>query len=189
MVDDTVYSLGDLAAWYLDSLNVRKVAVTGSVGKTSVRDMIYYVLCEKYNAGRNMKNYNNDIGLPLSIFQFDENTEAVVLEMGMNHFGEIDRLASIVKPDIAVITNIGVAHVENLGSREGIFRAKMEVTSHLKEEGCLIYAWDNEFLTPERTAGAYRCISAGIDKECDYVISKVDDYGLEIGRASCRERV
>ena len=179
LVDDTVYSLGDLAAWYLDSLNVRKVAVTGSVGKTSVRDMIYYVLCEKYNAGRNMKNYNNDIGLPLSIFQFDENTEAVVLEMGMNHFGEIDRLASIVKPDIAVITNIGVAHVENLGSREGIFRAKMEVTSHLKEEGCLIYAWDNEFLTPERTAGAYSCISAGTDKECDYVISEVDDYGLE----------
>lgn len=179
VVEDTVYSLGDLAAWYLDGLNVRKVAVTGSVGKTSVRDMIYYVLSEKYNAGRNLKNYNNDIGLPLSIFQFDENTEAVVLEMGMNHFGEIDRLASIVKPDIAVITNIGVAHVENLGSREGIFKAKMEIVSHIGKDGWLVYARDGEFLTEDKTRGDYSRISVGTDKVCDYMISAVDDCGLE----------
>lgn len=179
LVEDTVYSLGDLAAWYLDSLNVRKVAVTGSVGKTSVRDMIYYVLSEKYNTGRNMKNFNNDIGLPLSIFQFDENTEAVVLEMGMNHFGEIDRLASIVKPEIGVITNIGVAHVENLGSRDGIFQAKMEIAQHIQEGGHLVYVSDGEYLTKERTAGAYKQVSVGTNGRSDYIITSVDDFGLE----------
>ncbi|MBQ0079825.1 MAG: UDP-N-acetylmuramoyl-tripeptide--D-alanyl-D-alanine ligase [Eubacterium sp.] len=179
LVEDTVYSLGDLAGWYLDTLNVRKVAVTGSVGKTSVRDMIYYVLSEKYSTGRNMKNFNNDIGLPLSIFQFDENTEAVVLEMGMNHFGEIDRLASIVKPEIGVITNIGVAHVENQGSREGIYQAKMEIASHIQQGGKLVYVADGEYLTKERTAGDYTQISIGTNGKSDYIITSVDDFGLE----------
>ena len=130
-VEDTVYAMGELASYYLDRLDILKVAVTGSVGKTSTRDMIYYVLSEKYVCGRNMKNFNNDIGLPLSIFQFDSGTQAAVLEMGMDHFGEIDRLGEIVKPDIAVITNIGISHMENLGSREGIFKAKMEVAGHI----------------------------------------------------------
>ncbi len=179
LVDDTVRSLGDLAAWYLDSLDVKRVAVTGSVGKTSARDMIYYVLSEKYVTGRNMKNFNNDIGLPLSIFQFDEDTEAVVLEMGMNHPGEIDRLASIVKPQIGVITNIGVAHIENLGSREGIFRAKMEIADHIMPGGHLVYVSDDEFLTKERTKGDYTQVSIGFDGRSDYIISSVDDFGLK----------
>lgn len=179
LVEDTVKSMGDLAAWYLDSLGVRRVAVTGSVGKTSVRDMIYYVLSEKFVTGRNMKNFNNDIGLPLSIFQFDETTEAVVLEMGMNHAGEIDRLASIVRPEVAVITNIGVAHIENLGSREGIFRAKMEIADHIAPGGSLVYAADDEFLTKERTKGEYGQVSVGFDGRSDYIISSVDDFGLE----------
>ena len=114
IVDDTVRALGDLAAYYLETLNVIKIAVTGSVGKTSVRDMIYYVASEKYTCGRNIRNYNNLIGLPLSVFLFDSDTEAVVLEMGMDRFGEIDRLAEIVKPDIAVITNIGMSHIEKV---------------------------------------------------------------------------
>ena len=105
--------------YYLSTLDVKKIAVTGSVGKTSVRDMIYYVLSEKFRCGRNMKNFNNLIGLPLSIFKFDKSMEVVVLEMGMSEFGEIDRLAEIVEPNIGIITNIGVAHMETLGSREG----------------------------------------------------------------------
>ena len=131
LVDDTVEAMDELACWYLDTLNVKKVAVTGSVGKTSVRDMIYYVLSEKYNCGRNLKNYNNNIGLPISIFQFDDATEAVVLEMGMDSFGEIRFLSGIVKPQIGVITTIGVAHMEKLGSRDGIFQAKMEITENI----------------------------------------------------------
>ena len=185
-VEDTTIALGQLAKYYLSTLDVKKVAVTGSVGKTSVRDMIYYVLNEKYRCGRNLKNFNNEIGLPLSIFQFDERTEAVVLEMGMNHAGEIDYLADIVKPHIAVITNIGMAHIENLGSRQGIFNAKMEVVNHLtadqdssSQQGTLVYVRDNEMLTKETTAGDYQQVEIGTDGRSDYIISLVDDFGLE----------
>jgi len=183
-VDDTVHALGDLAGYYLSTLDVLKIAVTGSVGKTSVRDMIYYALSEKYVCGRNLKNYNNFIGLPISIFQFDDDTEAVVLEMGMDRFGEIDRLAGIVKPHIAVITNIGMSHIENLGSRDGIFRAKMEVAEHITayndmHSGMLVFPCDEEFLTRERTAGDYKQIIIGEDGRSEYIISDVDDFGLE----------
>lgn len=183
-VEDTVFSLGQLAAYYLSTLDVLKIAVTGSVGKTSVRDMIYYALSEKYVCGRNLKNYNNFIGLPISIFQFDDKTEAVVLEMGMDKFGEIDRLAEIVKPHIAVITNIGMSHIENLGSRDGIFRAKMEVAEHItgykdSDMGILVFPCDDEFLTREKTAGNYRQIIIGEDGRSEYIISDVDDFGLE----------
>lgn len=182
-VEDTVYALGELAKYYLATLNVKKIAVTGSVGKTSVRDMIYYVLSEKYNCGRNIKNYNNHIGLPLSIFLFDNSQEVVVLEMGMDKFGEIDRLAEIVNPDIAIITNIGMSHIENLGSRQGIFQAKMEIAKHIKnceeKDGVLIFADDGEFLTKKTTEGNYRQISVGRDGKSDYIISSVDDSGIE----------
>ncbi len=183
-VEDTVYALGQLAAYYLSTLDVLKIAVTGSVGKTSVRDMIYYALSEKFVCGRNLKNYNNFIGLPISIFQFDDDTEAVVLEMGMDKFGEIDRLAEIVKPHIAVITNIGMSHIENLGSRDGIFRAKMEVAKHIigyknNDKGVLIFPCDDEFLTREKTSGDYEQIIIGEDGRSEYIISDIDDFGLE----------
>lgn len=183
MVEDTVYALGELAKYYLNTLDVKKVAITGSVGKTSVRDMIYYVLSEKYNCGRNLKNFNNNIGLPISIFQFDSSTEVVVLEMGMNHFDEIDRLAEIVKPNIGVITNIGISHIENLGSREGIFRAKMEMAGHIVGEkgkkGVLVFVDDEEFLTKENTKGDYSQVSIGKNGRSDYIISDIDDFGLD----------
>ena len=182
LVGDTVEAMGKIAAWYLDSLGIRRVAVTGSVGKTSTRDMVYYVLSEKYSCGRNLKNFNNNIGLPISIFQFDENTEAAVLEMGMDAFGEIEYLSSIVKPEIGVITNIGIAHMEKLGSREGIFRAKMEITKNIlpeSEGGTLVFAGDDEFLTKERTAGDYCQIEVGQGETADLRISGVEDHGIE----------
>ena len=183
MTDDTIRAMGRLAAYYLDTLDVVRIAVTGSVGKTSTRDMIYYALSERYSCGRNMKNYNNAIGLPLSVFTFDSSMDAVVLEMGMEKKGEIDRLAGIVKPDIAVITNIGVSHIENLGSREGIFRAKMEAGRHITSRGArrgtLIFPYDGEFLTRENTAGDYCQVMIGEDGRSDYIISDVDDMGLD----------
>ena len=182
LVEDTVAAAGRLAKWYLESLNIPRVAVTGSVGKTSTRDMIYYVLSEKYSCGRNLKNYNNNIGLPLSIFRFDSSTQTAVLEMGMDAFGEIEYLSDIVQPRIGVITNIGVAHMEKLGSREGIFRAKMEITKNIagsRDGGTLIYAGDNEFLTRERTAGDYCQLEVGSGPEADFKISDVDDFGIE----------
>lgn len=186
IVENTVDAIGRLAAWYIAGLDARRIAVTGSVGKTSTRDMIYYVLSKKYNCGRNLKNFNNNIGLPISIFRFDENTEAAVLEMGMDAFGEIEYLSGIVKPEIGVITNIGIAHMEKLGSREGIFKAKMEITRNIvpKEQGgTLVYAGDSTFLTKERTKGDYKQIEIGCrgedDRACEFVISEVDDFGIE----------
>lgn len=181
-VSDTIEAMGKLAAWYLDSLHILRAAVTGSVGKTSTRDMIYYVLNEKYHCGRNLKNYNNNIGIPLSVFRFDEDLEAAVLEMGMDAFGEIEYLSGIVRPQIGVITNIGIAHMEKLGSREGIFRAKMEITKNIlpaKEGGTLVFAGDGEFLTKERTAGDYKQIEVGEGPQADYRISDIVDRGIE----------
>lgn len=182
LVKDTVYAMGELASDYLQRLDPIRVAVTGSVGKTSTRDMIYYVLKEQFRSGRNLKNFNNDIGLPISIFNLDETCEAVVLEMGMSGFGEIERLAQIVKPQIGVITNIGVSHMENLGSREGIFRAKMELTNHLisgEEGGKMVFVYDDEFLNPENTKGDYESIFIGTDGRSDYILSQIEDHGID----------
>ena len=133
VVKDTTRALQDLAAYYLAMLPLRhKIAVTGSVGKTSTRDMLYYALRTKYKTARSMKNFNNGFGLPLSILEFPPDTEVAVLEMGMDDFGEIERLADLVRPDIALITNIGISHIEKLGSREGILQAKMEVTTYFR---------------------------------------------------------
>lgn len=182
LVEDTVAAMGKLAAWYLDQLDLIRIAVTGSVGKTSTRDLIWYVLNEKFRCGRNMKNYNNDIGLPLSIFRLEDEDEAVVLEMGMSDFGEIDCLAGIVRPGIGVITNIGTAHMEHLGSREGVFRAKMELAAHVaprEEGGTMVFAEDGEFLTRERTAGNYERIFVGGDGHSDYIVTDIEDRGIE----------
>lgn len=181
LVEDTVKALGQLATWYLAGLDLIRIAVTGSVGKTSTRDMLYYVLNEKYPCVRNKKNYNNHIGLPLSIFQADESHRAIVLEMGMSDFGEIDYLASMVRPHIGVVTNIGVAHMEHLGSREGIFKAKMELARHVlprEEGGTMIFVHDDEFLTRERTAGDYESIFVGDTDEADYRIGEIADQGI-----------
>ncbi|MBQ9059729.1 MAG: UDP-N-acetylmuramoyl-tripeptide--D-alanyl-D-alanine ligase [Firmicutes bacterium] len=182
LVDDTVYAMGQLARYYLDLLDPVRIAVTGSVGKTSTRDMIYYVLNERFRCGRNLKNFNNDIGLPISIFHLDESCDAVVLEMGMSDFGEIDRLAEIVQPNIGVITNIGVSHMENLGSREGIFRAKMEVTKHLRAAdsgGTMVFVYDDEFLNPENTSGDYESVFVGTDGRSDFILSEIEDRGVD----------
>ena len=181
LVEDTVFAMGEMAAAYLQKLDPIRVAVTGSVGKTSTRDMIWYVLKEQFRCGRNLKNYNNDVGLPLSIFNLDENCEAVVLEMGMSDFGEIDRLAEIVRPQIGVITNIGVAHMQNLGSRQGIFQAKMELTHHLPsadQGGTMVFVYDDEFLNGENTAGDYESIFVGTDGRSDFILSGIEDKGV-----------
>ena len=182
LVEDTVRAMGRLAAWYLDQLDLIRIAVTGSVGKTSTRDMICSVLNAAMPCGKNLKNFNNDIGLPLSIFQLEEHHKAAVLEIGMNHFGEIDYLAGIIRPQIGVITNIGVAHMENLGSRDGIFHAKMELAKHVRpasEGGLMVFVRDEEFLTRERTQGDYERIFIGTNGRSDYIISDIEDRGID----------
>ena len=178
VVGDTTAALQALASYYLDCLPLKKkIAVTGSVGKTSTRDMLYYAASTSFKTGRNPKNFNNYFGLPLSIMDFEPDTEVAVLEMGMASAGEIETLARIARPDIAVITNIGVSHIENLGSREGILKAKLEVTCCFDENSVLIINADNDMLTLENVKGSYRVITVGTGENCDYRINDVCDFG------------
>ena len=178
VVGDTTAALQALASYYLDCLPLKKkIAVTGSVGKTSTRDMLYYAASTSFKTGRNPKNFNNYFGLPLSIMDFEPDTEVAVLEMGMASAGEIETLARIARPDIAVITNIGVSHIENLGSREGILKAKLEVTCCFDENSALVINADNDMLTPENVKGPYRVITVGTGENCDYRINDVCDFG------------
>lgn len=179
LVDDTTKALQNLASWYLKQLDIKKIAVTGSTGKTSTRDLTWYVCSEKYKAQKNVGNLNNHLGVPMTILSFDEDTEVGILEMGMDKFGEIELLADIVRPDIGLITNIGMSHIENLGSRDGIFRAKMELTTYFNESNVLIAARDDEYLNEERIDGSYELVTAGSDGRSDYIISHIDDFGAE----------
>ena len=149
-VEDTLKAFGDIAKYYKQKYNVPTVSVTGSVGKTTTKDMLASVLSQKYNTLKTMGNFNNEIGLPITIFGLEKEHEAAVLEMGMNHFGEIEHLADIGRPDVAVITNIGQSHIENLGSREGIFKAKMEMTKLFTKDNTLIVNGDDDYLQKQR---------------------------------------
>lgn len=133
-VQDVIKTLGDLASLIRDKYNFKVIAITGSVGKTTTRELIYTILKNKYNVIQSEKNYNNHIGVPLTMFRVNKNTEIVITEMGMNHFNEIKYLSKMVKPDIAVITNIGSSHIGNLGSRENILKAKLEILEGLKDK-------------------------------------------------------
>lgn len=173
LVDDTVEALQKLAKWYISTLNAKKIAVTGSTGKTSTRDLVYFVLSEKFKTQKNEGNFNSTIGVPLTILEFDEDVEVVVLEMGMDHKGEIETMCDIARPDIACITNIGISHMENLGSQEGVFNAKMEVTSFFGEENTLIVTHSDEFLNDKKIKGNFDLKVTGLGDYCDYVIENV----------------
>ncbi len=145
-VDDTQKALIDLAAYYRERFNFPVIAVTGSVGKTSTKDMLTCILSQKFNTFSSSKNYNNHIGLPKSILGLSEEHQAAVFEMGMNHVGEIDLLTRTAKPTIAIITNIGKAHIGYLGTQENIFKAKMEIVNGLAKDGFLILNGDDAYL-------------------------------------------
>lgn len=178
-VDDTLKALGAIAKYYKNKHDVRTVAVTGSVGKTTTKDMLHSVLAQKYNTLKTEGNFNNEIGVPLTIFGLEKEHEAAVIEMGMNHFGEIERLAEIGNPDVAVITNIGESHIENLGSREGIFKAKMEVTKLFTENNTLIVNGDDDFLSQAKGMGTYKVVYYGINNpENDIYAKNIENNGL-----------
>lgn len=145
-VKDTKKALADLASYYRSQFALPVIAVTGSVGKTSTKDLIASVLESKYKVHKTQGNFNNEIGLPLTIFGLEKEHEVLVVEMGMNHFGEIHNLTKIARPYIAVITNIGVSHIEHLGSREGILKAKCEILDGMNQEGILIVNGEDDLL-------------------------------------------
>lgn len=146
LVQDTKLALGSLAAWYRRRFDIPVIGITGSVGKTSTKEMIAAILSTKYKVHKTSGNYNNDIGLPLTLLGLEEDHEVAVIEMGMNHFGEIDYLAGLAEPTIGMITNIGVSHIEFLGSRQGILKAKTELLPHIRKGGKVILNGDDDLL-------------------------------------------
>lgn len=145
-VQDTGKALLDLGRFYRKQFDIPVVGITGSVGKTSTKEMVAAVLSGKWQVHKTEGNFNNEIGLPLTLFNLNKKHEAAVIEMGMNHFGEIHNLTCCSLPDVAIITNIGTSHIENLGSREGILKAKLEVLDGLKSDGLLVINGDNDLL-------------------------------------------
>ncbi|MFD2217035.1 UDP-N-acetylmuramoyl-tripeptide--D-alanyl-D-alanine ligase [Metabacillus endolithicus] len=174
LVEDTLVALQALATAYINELpNLKIIGITGSNGKTTTKDMVAAILETTYKVHKTQGNFNNHIGLPLTVLSMSEDTEIAVLEMGMSGKGEIELLSEIAHPDVAVITNIGEAHLMDLGSREGIAEAKLEITKGLKKDGLFIFHGD-EPLLQERVPGlSLKTTTFGEASSNDYYPAKI----------------
>ncbi|MFE5431633.1 UDP-N-acetylmuramoyl-tripeptide--D-alanyl-D-alanine ligase [Peribacillus simplex] len=146
IVENTEKALQQLARSYRQQLNIKVIGITGSNGKTTTKDMTAALLATTYKVHKTIGNFNNHLGLPLTVLSMEEDTEAAVLEMGMSSRGEIEFLSKMAKPDVAIITNIGESHLLDLGSREEIANAKLEIVAGLAKDGTLIYHGDEPLL-------------------------------------------
>lgn len=176
-VRSTQRALRDLARYYKGLFPIPFVAVTGSVGKTTTKDMAAAVLSVRYQVLKTEGNFNNAIGVPLTLLRLDHTHQICVVEMGMDHAGEIDELSQLVEPDVALITNIGDSHIENLGSREAIFQAKCEIFHHLKPGGLAILNGDDPMLATLRGKLPQRTLFVGRGEGLDYTALNVESDG------------
>lgn len=174
VVEDTLKCLQGLAKYKRSLYQGKVIAITGSVGKTSTKDMVSGLLSSKYKVHKTIGNMNNHIGLPLTILSLNDE-EILVVEMGMNHFGEISTLTNIAKPNVAIITNIGTAHIGNLGSRENILKAKLEILEGLDKNGVLIINNDNDLLHEYKEKTNNKVITIGIKNSSDYMASDIEE--------------
>ncbi|MGN0350576.1 MAG: UDP-N-acetylmuramoyl-tripeptide--D-alanyl-D-alanine ligase [Roseburia sp.] len=188
LVESTLMAMKKLAKFYRESLDIKVVGITGSVGKTSTKEMIASVLEQKYRVLKTEGNFNNEIGLPLTIFKIHEEHQVAVLEMGISDFGEMHRLAEMAQPDVCVITNIGICHLENLGDRDGILRAKTESFEHMQPNGTVILNGDDDKLSTKTIVNGKPVIFYGIgqepkqvtDGEKEVVCASKEVYATEI---------
>ena len=177
-VADTRLALAALAAWYRSRFDLQVVQITGSAGKTTTKEMVAAVLSQRYDTLKTQANFNNDIGTPLTLLGLAPHHQAAVIETGMNHFGEIRYLGAMVRPDIAVITNVGDAHIENLGNtRQGILQAKCEIFEHLSPDGIAVLNGDDPLLNT--VALPQTILRCGRGEGCDVRVTDVDDRGIE----------
>ena len=175
-VDDTLRALHQIAEYKRNFYNIPVIAITGSVGKTSTKDMVASVVSQKYKTLKTEGNYNNHIGVPLTILNLKDH-EAMVVEMGMSHLGEISILSKLAKPTMVIITNVGTAHIGNLGSRENILKAKLEILDGLQENGKIIINKDNDMLNKwykDNDKNDY-ITTFGIENESDYMAEKIEE--------------
>lgn len=179
MVGDCRKALRDIAKFYLGKLNIQVVGITGSTGKTSTKDLVAAVLSPKFKVFKTLGNFNNEIGLPMMIFKLDKSYDVAVLEMGMSDLGEIHNLCETSKPNIAIITNIGMSHLENLKTRENILKAKMEITDFFTGDNVLIVNSDNDLLGNISQA-KYKLIKTGIDSAADFKACNLKIYENKI---------
>ncbi len=175
LVKDTALALGDLARYYRGKFHIPVIGVTGSVGKTTTKDMIAAVLSARFKVLKTAGNLNNNFGLPRMLLQLEKDHEIAVMEMGMNHLGEIDYLTRIARPDAAVITNIGDAHIGNLGSKENILKAKSEIFEGLSEKGIAVLNGDDPLLRTLEGKIPFPIRWAGQGEGCDYRAVDIDD--------------
>ena len=173
-VEDTLRAYGDIAAGYRKLTGVKVVGITGSVGKTTTKEMTASILEAVYHTAKTEGNHNNNLGLPMTIMDMPENTEVAVLEMGMNHSGEMEYLSDIARPDLAIITNIGTMHIEHLGTREGILQAKLEIMRGMPDDGAGVFNGDEPLLWNIRAIGKHKKYYSGIENHaCDVTATDI----------------
>ena len=177
-VDSCRQALKDLAEHYRRSLDVKVVGISGSVGKTSTKEMIASVLSQKYCVLKTEGNFNNEVGLPLTVFNLREEHQVAVLEMGISDFGEMTRLARIARPDLCVITNIGCAHLEQLKNRDGILKAKTEMLAFMNPKGHIVFNGDDDKLSTFLPENGLRPVYFGLGEHCSFRAEHVEDQGL-----------
>ncbi|MBQ3548304.1 MAG: UDP-N-acetylmuramoyl-tripeptide--D-alanyl-D-alanine ligase [Oscillospiraceae bacterium] len=178
LVEDTLLALKALASWYRGEFDLPMVQITGSAGKTTTKEMVASVLSQKFSTLKTEANFNNAIGTPQTLLRLDDTHEAAVIETGMNHFDEIRYLGDMVRPDVAIITNVGDAHVENLGgTRLGVLQAKSEIFDNLKSDGLAILNGDDALLRELRPN--FRTVLCGKGENCHVRVSEIVERGIE----------
>lgn len=180
VVNDPLKALQKLSQYYLHKINPLVVAVTGSNGKTTTKDMIASILSTQLNVTKTHANFNNEIGVPVTLLNMESSTEVVVVEMGMDRFGQLDFLSRLVAPDVAVITMIGEAHIEFFGTRDKIADAKMEITNGLKEDGTFIYDGDEPLLVQRAEQLAQEKLTFGRQLDNNYYATSVQAHERSI---------
>ena len=178
-VDDTLSAYQAIAAGYRQTLTAKVVGITGSVGKTTTKEMTAAILAQRYRTASTVGNHNNLVGLPQTVLAAPKDCQALVLEMGMNHFGEISRMTAVAQPDIAVINNIGMMHIEFLGSRAGILKAKLEILEGETEQGVAVFNGDEPLLWNVRSDGGLKKFYYGIENTaCDVIAEDIEELDV-----------
>lgn len=178
VVEDSFTALRQIGEYYRTQLDVKVVGITGSVGKTSTKEFIAGVLSEKYTVLKTQGNFNNEIGVPLTILRIRQEHHVAVLEMGINHFGEMSRLTQMAKPDVCVMTNIGQCHLEFLGSREGILKAKSEIFECSNPDGLVVLNGDDDMLHTISRVHGKKPMSFGLSQANEVYATDIKNLGL-----------
>lgn len=177
-VESALQAVKDIAEFYRQQLDIKVIGITGSVGKTSTKEIIASVLSEKFQVLKTLGNFNNELGLPLTVFRLREGDEAAVLEMGINHFGEMHRLSKVARPDLCVITNIGQCHLEFLGDRDGVLRAKSEIFDFIAPDGKIILNGDDDKLATLQEVKGIRPVFFGNESGREIYATDIRSAGI-----------